>query len=254
MPSSLGHVRRGLAIAALWGAAGAAQAAIITLTGVNFDVRYDDTKLGLFGAPTLGGNDTLFFTLNTFAAQSTNGLGIQSTFSTISGIELVAKNSYQFGSLALSEFGDYLLQGANSTVAVAGALRAFNTANPINSQTNRFLTVNPATPLNINDGSLHDWIASSTITTATAPVLPTFLGGVNALANNARTVGITIENTLTAFTPPGVAPPQQAFIEKKFAGVSLVVTPIPEVPTPVLMLGGLALVGFVLRKKRATAA
>lgn len=261
MKSTLKHLQRGFVVAALVGATGMAQAAIITLTGVNFNVNYDNTKLGLFGVPTLGANDTLFFTLNSFSAQSLNGASAQLTASTISGIELVAKGTYQFGSLKLVEFGDYQLQGAGSTVAVTGQLRAFNasisgtTGNAITTQTTKGLTVSPTTPLNLNDGINHDWFATSTINGSTAPVVPTFLNGVNALnsvntTTGTRVLGVAVENILTAFTPP-VGNPfiQQAFIEKKFAGVQIAVSPVPEAPSPMLMVGGLALMGFVLRKK-----
>ena len=35
-------------------------AAIQTITGTNFDLIYDDTKLGLFGAPSVAGNNIFF--------------------------------------------------------------------------------------------------------------------------------------------------------------------------------------------------
>ena len=34
-----------------------AHSAIQTITGSNFDLVYDDTKLGLFGAPSVAGNN-----------------------------------------------------------------------------------------------------------------------------------------------------------------------------------------------------
>lgn len=103
-------------------------AAIQTITGVNFDLIYDDSKLGLFGAPSVAGNN-IFFTPNNFKAESLNGAGIVTNNSTINGMQLVAKNGFQFGSIDLSEFDDYLMRDAESFVSVNGQLRAFDGVN-----------------------------------------------------------------------------------------------------------------------------
>lgn len=225
-----------------------AQAALVTLSGSNFDLVYDDALLGLFGAPTLVG-DTFFFTPVNFRAESLNGAGAVTTNSTISGLTLIAKNNYVFGSFLLAEFGDYQLIGGGSTVSVAGQLRAFDIANPIFTQTTSNLAVNPLTPLNLNDGINHDWQASASITGST-PVIP---GQTNVIASGATSVGLTLENRLTAYTDPSGIGLQQAFIEKKFAGTGITVTvsPVPVPPALGLLVAGLAGLSWVGRRRRA---
>lgn len=216
-------------------------AALVTIVGTNFDLTYDDTKLGLFGAPTLVG-DTLFFTPNAFAAESLNGAGAVTTNSTVSGLVLTAKNGYQFGAFDLAEFGDYRLNGASSFVTVTGQLRAFNVASSINTQTASFLAVDGSTPLTINNGLLQPWLATARIDAGTAPqaVPPQFGEALNVLATRPGAVGLTIENQLLAFTDPDGTGLRQAFIEKKFNGISVDVTPVPVPPAAAMMVLGLA--------------
>ncbi len=237
-----------LAAAAIAGLVGwmPAQATIITVVGTSFDLRYDDTKLGLFGAPTLVG-DQMFFTLSNFVAQSNNGAGVVSTFSTVSGLELVAKNGTRFTGLMLSEFGDYNLSGTNSTVQVLGQLRAFNTANALSTQTSSNLVVSAATPLNLADGANHDWLASAAID-ATTPVLPV-PGFTNVIASSPEVMGLLIENRLSAYTDPAQSGLLQAFIEKKVAGVAVTVSVVPEPETWLTFLLGLGLVGARLHRR-----
>ena len=142
-------------------------AAIQTITGANFDLVYDDTKLGLFGTPSVAGNN-IFFTPNNFKAESLNGAGIVTNNSTINGMQLIAKNGFRFGSIDLAEFGDYLMRDAESFVSVSGQLRAFDGANFAATNTSSSLIVSPSTPLNIIDGMNHDWTATASITNATA--------------------------------------------------------------------------------------
>lgn len=199
-----------------------AHSAIQTITGSNFDLVYDDTKLGLFGAPNVSGNN-IFFTPNNFKAESLNGAGIVTNNSTINGMQLVARNGFQFGSISLTEFGDYLMRGANSFVSVNGQLRGFDGVNFAATNTSAPLIVSSSTPLNIIDGFNHDWQASASITNATASK-----SGLTGWLSNASIVNITVENLLTAYSEaePG---PKQAFIEKKAVGIGLVVaSAVPE--------------------------
>ena len=224
---------------------GPVMAATITKVGANFDVVYDDTKLGLFGGLDLVGNN-LFFTPNDFKAESYNGTGIVVTSSTANGIHLIAKGDFRFGSIDLKEFGDYFLIGGGQ-VSVGGQLRAFDASNPFATQSSSNLNVSPFTPLNLNNGINHDWYAEATINNTTQTVIPGNAGWLN----NATDVVITIENILTAFTPSGASGPQGAFIEKKFAGVGMVITSaVPEPSVWSSLSAGLLLIGFMgLRRK-----
>jgi len=235
-----------VALTLCWLSVGTAHSALVTLSGTNFDLQYDDTLLGLFGAPTLVGN-TFFFTPTNFRAESLNGQGSVSTNSTVSGITLIAKNNYQFTSFALSEFGDYLLDGVGSSVSVHGQLRAFNLANPVFTQTSNNLVVNPLTPLALNDGVNHDWQASALIDGTTGVTS----GQQNVIQSGASNVGLTIENRLRAFTQPGGTGVQQAFIEKKFAGTGVTVTvnPVPLPPSFALLASGLLVAVWLSRRR-----
>jgi hypothetical protein len=222
-----------------------ALAAQHTLVANDYDLIYDDTTTGLFGSPTLVGN-TILFTPNDFKAQSFNaGLNVES--STASGLYLVAKNGFKFGSLSLTEFGDYFIDGTGQ-VSVLGQLRAFDAsvgANPILTQTSSNLVVSATTPLNNNDGANHDWFAEASIVNTSNTVIP---GHAGWLAN-ATKVGFTVENILKAYSSGSGL--QSAFIEKKFAGVGLVITSaVPEPGAWSSFSAGLLILGFMaLRRK-----
>lgn len=242
---------RAAALAAALVSAFNAQAALVTVSGTDFDLTYDTTKLGLFGVPTLAGN-SIFFTFSGFVAESLNGAGVVTQNSTISGLVLTAKNGFQFGAFDLAEFGDYRLNGSGSTVQVNGQLRAFNVASSINTQTAANLALAPGTALNLNDGSLHDWAALARIDAATAAqwVPPVFGAPTNVIQSRAREVGITIENQLTAYTDAQAGGLRQAFIEKKFAGVQMTVSPVPLPPSAALLAAGLMATMWVVRRRR----
>lgn len=206
-------------------AAGPARASYVTVAGTDFSVTYDTSTLGQFGSLTVVG-DTLFFTPNSFKAESLNGAGVVTDDSTASGILLTANEGFHFASLSLAEFGDYKLQGASSTVSVTGQSRAFDESKALYSQTTSTITPVSALPLTVNDGTSHNWSAAARIDTTTAAV-----GGGAPWLAQATTVDLTIENLLTAFTAPGTGP-QDAFIEKKFSGAQVSVTPATTVPLP----------------------
>ena len=230
--------------------AGHAHAMTVVVTGTNFDLKYDDTKLGLFGSPSFVGNQ-IFFTPNMFTASSTNTTGLVNTNSTINGLELISKNGFIFNSISLAEFGDYQLSGAGSKVSVSGQLRAFDANNAMATQTSSNLVVSETTPLNLNDGTNHNWMAQASISNATPG---------SFLSSKPNDIFIAVENILTATSSVMGG---QAFIEKKFAGgsgsvvvtINEVTAPVPEPSTWLLMLAGLGVVGALgARNKRAAQA
>lgn len=239
-----------------WGAAAAglmlawsvgSQAALVTVTGTNFDLTYDTELLGLFNAPMLVGN-TLFFELNTFRAESLNGAfgGVATANSTISGLKLTAKNGYQFGAFDLAEFGNYRLNGNGSFVEVAGQLRAFNIAASTTTQTSANLAMAPGSTLNVNDGVQRDWSALARIDASTAALF----GATNVIRSGATEVGILIQNNLTAYTDPSEVGFRRAFIEKSFNGVQMTVSPVPLPPSAALLAAGLTAAIWVVRRRR----
>lgn len=208
---------------------GAAYAASVTLTGTNVDFTFDDTLMGLFGQPQIAG-DTLFFTPTNFEAQSLNGTGLDFTRDTVN-IKVTAHSGWNFDSVSLLERGDYLLLGNGSTADVTGQIRVFDTAMPLTELTDNIM---PTGPLNMTGVPTRNWNADASV-------------DVSAW-NSGGTLNVTIENLLLASTS---SPGALAFVEKKFAGLTLVTTPVPEADTYTMLLAGLGLVGFmVARRKR----
>lgn len=250
--------RLGVAAACFCLLAPAAQAELVTISGADFDLTYDTTQLGLFGAPSLVGN-SIFFTFSGFVAESLNGQGAVTQNSTISGLVLTARNGFQFGELVLVELGDYKLSGAGSRVDVQGRLRAFDMAAPITTQTLAALTLEPNSDLSTADGLLHEWAATARIDgdSAVQQVPSVFGVATNAILARPQALGVSIENQLTAYTEGASPGLHQAFIEKKFAGVQMLVAPVP-LPSTAALAGAGLLAGWGLwlrgRQHRKTAA
>lgn len=235
-----------VAAIALFGAAGASQAAQHTLVGTNFDLTYDDTQLGLFGVPTLVGNN-FFFTIGDFEAVAANGDGVALKSSSVTGLVLTAKNGFLFGSLQVSETGNYQFEGAGNFVNVQGELEAFDVADPSNSQTFDALEVAPATPLTTPGLGWKNWVANGMID-ASSGVLP---GSTNVILLSPTQMGLSIHNTLTAFSDPAGSGLSFAQVNKSYAGVGITVSPIPEASTTAMLVAGLGVLGLLSRRRRA---
>lgn len=210
-----------------------AHAAMQTLIGSDFDITYDDALTGLFGSASLVGS-TIFFTPTTFKAESLNGAGFVTATQTVN-FRVTAHTGLDFSSISVSEAGDYKLRGTNSFVNVGGQVRAFDVANPFVQLTNN---ITATAPLTINDGANHDWTATAALNLASFAT--------------ATTINVALEDLLEAYTEPTDIGPKLAFIEKKFAGVAIniVTTPVPEANTWAMMIAGLGLVGFQLRRRQ----
>lgn len=208
---------------------GGASAAPVTLTGLNVDFTFDDALMGLFGMPGVAGN-TLFFTPTSFDAQSAGGTGsgFDLTKQTVN-VRVTVRDGYQFSTLNLGERGDYLLLGNGATVDVGGQMRVFDITAPA---TDRTASILPAAPLTTTGFPTHNWSANAMI-------------GV-ADWTNAKTLNVTLENILVASSVPG----SLGFVEKKFAGLDVAVTPVPEADAYAMMLAGLGLVGFMVMRRR----
>lgn len=231
-------LKRVIASMMLATAATSSQAAIVLLTGTNFDIQYDDASTGKYGAPTLSGN-SVFFTPIDFKAESLNGLGISTSSGTIN-MRIIPKNGFAVGSLNLQERGDYVLRGANSFVGVSGQTRAFSLSNPLFDISN---TITSTSNLTINNGLSNNWVANSNLNLASLSLAPN------------QVVNYTVENLLEAYTELSDIGPKRAFIEKKFAGTGIVVTisPVPEASTVMSLLAGLGLLGFLINRRNKKA-
>jgi|PlaIllAssembly_1097288.scaffolds.fasta_scaffold03238_3 hypothetical protein len=207
-----------------------AGAVLVTLSGDNVIFAYDDSKLGLFGTPTVIG-DTLNFNPTSFEAKSVNGSGFYLTSSTIN-IEIQTKSSdLFFGNITLVERGDYLMLGSGGIVGVAGALIATNNLDPLGP--NVYAPISSSSNLDIIGSPINPWEAI-----------------INAdLAQNGwNSITATLENILVVNTTLN---PSSSFIEKKFEGLNVSVVPIPEPSTLLLTCAGLAGLSLFRRKKRA---
>jgi len=223
-----------------------AQAALITLSGPNFDLKYDDSQTGIvtFGIPALSWN-TIFFVPSGFTAVSTNGTGTVSTTGSVA-FELIARPQVAFLDLFVTERGDYRLNGNGSSVNVSGSISATNTMGVTDTAA---LSISPSTPLTIADDTLHAWLGTANLGT----------GSGTPLGLAPTSLSIVLSSTLTASTESN---PSLAFIQQKFAGerVELQVRPSGEVivvpvPDSIYLLGiGLACLGGVTRlhRRRAT--
>ncbi len=204
--------------------------------GTHFDIVYNPADVGLFGLPTIGG-DTVFFTPNNFKAESLGGSGSVTTTQSVV-FDLLPHADFAITGSGLTERGDYLLRNRTSQVSVGGTTRAVAIANPQTEVSDSIVASSPMTALNV-----------STNWTATA-----FLD-LSALAADVTGYRITIDNILVAYTDPAATGARQAFIEKKFVGddvvgLQIIGHAIPEPQTSLLLLAGVAILGFGLRRAK----
>jgi hypothetical protein len=214
-------------------------AATMLLAGTDFDIRFDDTRVGSFGSPMLSGN-TIFFTPTNFKTESLNGTGFSTSSSTIN-FEIIPKKDLIITDIALLEKGDYILRGADSFVGVSGQTRAFSLQNPLKDVTN---SVSPTSTLNTSTGFQQNWEATSSLKLASLSL------------TNRQAVMYTVENLLEAYTEGNATGPRRAFIEKKFVGFSVnsipVVSPVPEASSYLMMASGLALLGLLRFRRKSS--
>ena len=210
---------------------GAAFAASVTLAGSTVDFSFDDALLGLFGQANVAG-DSLYFTPTEFFAKSLNGAGYALTNETIN-IQVSAHQGRAFSTFGFTEKGDYLMLGSGGSVDVSGQVRLFDVANPLVDITHSLQSANPLTHVGL---PTDNWIAQ------TSTDLSAW--------NSARAINVTVENLMLASTS---LPNSLAFVEKKFVGLSLITTPVPEADTYAMMLAGLGLVGFAVAARRRAA-
>jgi hypothetical protein len=209
---------------------GAAFAASVTLTGTSVDFTFDDALVGLFGQPTLSG-DTLSFTPVNFNATSSNGEGYKLTDNTVN-IQMTAHNGYAFSSVDLAERGDYLLQGGGSTANVAGQVRVFDTSDPMKDTTT---SIAPTAAMDQTGISTHPWTAANSTDLTSW--------------NGTKSVNVTFQNLLVASTNGSSS---LAYVDKKYSGLTATTAaaPVPEATSSAMMLAGLGLIGWQIRRRR----
>jgi len=219
-----------------------AQAALITLPGLGFDVIYDDAILTLGqSAPMIQGS-TIVFTPNLLKAESLNGKGTVSVSSNYSFVISPHDGLFVQG-ISITERGDYLLRNASSWVSVAGLASATALGSLPVDTVSAAVQASANLPMNLTDGLFHDWSANAVLD----------MSGHAAFAREAD-VQFSLNTTLEASTSASATGPRRAFIEKKFSGesITLSVSTTPAVPEPAqwaLAFAGLGVLGWRARRQ-----
>ena len=241
-----------------------AQAALITVSGAHVDFSYDSALLGLFGTPTVAG-DNLFFSPAAFTAMSLNSAALATTTAATS-IDIQAHPGYNFAGMTLTEQGNYKLRGTSGFVAASGELLAIDKNNPPADGPSASAFLTTLDDMTLSNGKMHTWSATAQID----------LTG-SAWANT-DSVRLTLDNLLEAYTAPGDCTPvaasgihgkhkksrftansrcgaQLSFIQKKYSGLNVHVSnpPAAVVPVPAAVIlfssGAFTLLGFGLRRR-----
>jgi hypothetical protein len=228
------HNKKILAVAALLSAPLFANAAMITQMGADVSFTYDDSTL--YGTGFVVGN-SIFFSPTTFIAESLNTAGAVSATATLNiDVEVHQGSNYVIDSFQIAEAGDYLLNGASSSVSAEGRLQVTSLTSTCGGlfpcQDTDIFSAGALTTV----GALTEWTASGAVD----------FDDIAGWGTDTH-VQAQIQNLLTATS---TVDGESAFIQKKFEGVGLVV--MPEVPVPAAAwLFGSALLGLagVKRKK-----
>ncbi len=213
---------------------GFASAALVTLSGTDVDFTFEDDTL--FGTAIVSGN-SLLFQPTAFKAESTNGEGAVSTTVTLN-IEVVATTpGYDITSLAMFEQGDYELDGSGASVTASGRLGVLSTSNThdcgiFGCSDSSLFNVDPMT----TTGALTEWSGGTSVDLADT-----------AGWGSDTQLQISFQNNLKATT---LNNGEQAFIQKKFGAVGLVVNPVPVPAAAWLFISGLF--GLVVMARRKT--
>lgn len=215
---------------------GSVFAASVTLSGNTVDYTFDDTLLGLFGPASLSG-DTLYFTPVSFQAESLNGAGYALTNSTMN-IQVSAHEGWAFTNMSLIEKGDYMLLGGASTADVTGQMRVYDLDSVLTDLT---ASIQTAAVLDHMGLPTTNWEAGSVV-------------DLSAWADT-QAINVTVQNLLLASTSGASS---LAFVDKKFVGLTptmaaISVSPIPEAHTYGMMLAGLGLIGWKIKRRRLLA-
>lgn len=234
MKSLIGrHARAAALLAAMLGMAGHAGAATTVLNGTNVRFEFDSALVGLFGTPTVSGN-SLVFTPTSFSALSTNGQGIVQTKSTFN-VKITGLDGYDITALTLSEGGDYYRIGNDAQVAVGGQIRVLDLLSPLTPQlTDSIQADAPLTAsTSLTNFSATNWQADA---------------AVGLPGSWSEQLNLTVENILLASTS---AAGSSAFIEKKLAIPSVVISAVPEPHSWAMLLTGLGLLAGWARRRQA---
>lgn len=193
----------------------------------NFDYSNGGSSTGLFGNPLVTPNGFVF-SPTSFIATSVNGTPAQVNDTLFVTVSIPDNSPNVLQSIDITEIGDYsiLTTGAVSEqgLLVATILEASDPAligDPIAVE----LNTNPNFPVASGQGV---WTGALSLD----------------LPPGVTSVGLVFDNVLQATSAPGSV----SFIEKKFAGIEILIN-VPEPTTLAFVAGGLGLLG--LRRRSA---
>lgn len=217
----------GLALCAAL-AGGDALAVTQTFVGTNVTYAFDDAELGLFGplANVSVSGDSLAFAPTGFAAD-----GLMPAYQTFN-ITITAHAGYELTAFNLNEGGGYTLPSLGDAAYIAGNMTAIDIEG--NSSSNVVGNIVASAPLL---GEAGNWSAQAGVSLPASG-----WGGGDGVVNQIK---LTLTNQLFATG--------SAEIWKNAVLVEAVTTPVPEAETYAMMLAGLGLVGFMVRRRNARA-
>ena len=115
---------------------GTASAAIVTISGDDVKFTYDDSSL--FGTGAVIGN-TIFFTPETFNAESLNGAGLVQTSESLDITTEITSIGYAMDGFQVLENGDYFIKGIGASVSAVGGL-TIDSQTSVDIPMNRLIT------------------------------------------------------------------------------------------------------------------
>jgi hypothetical protein len=185
---------------------GASNASLVTVNGDTVSFTYDNILSGLFGTPTVSGNSLVFLPAG-FKAQSVDGAASELTSSTFQ-VKIDRLDGHHISNIALTEKGDYLLNGAGAKVGALGELRASDVIFPFQEYVSKIKSVNPFVETGL--ASTTNWVATANLAFASDTISSLY---------------VSIENILFAQSD---IKHDIAFIEKKFVGLTVTAVPLPQ--------------------------
>jgi hypothetical protein len=203
-------------------AGAAASAATVTQTGADFDLSYDSSLLGRYGAPVLNGN-TIAFSPSGFKAESSGGNGEFITDQTLN-LQLTLHAGKTVSGITLLEQGQYTLSGKQSDVYMWGEFSATAGAAPAISQ-----GIAPNGYFSPNTGNVLAWSSNTSLD----------FSGVSA-TSQANGIALSLQTALQAYTRPSDVGLRVASIDMTGSPV-LTVSTVPEPESLALALVGLGL-------------
>jgi|ThiBioDrversion3_1041553.scaffolds.fasta_scaffold68859_2 hypothetical protein len=213
----------------------------VTVVGSTVSFTFDSALAGLFGAPAVNG-DALYFTPTSFKAQSSSGAGFVVTSQTFN-VAVTANAGYQIAGATLTESGDYFNINTNFAgnegVAVSGQFILRDLESPFAAPATAGIVA--STPLTATTSlatfGTTTWAAGASVN------VPLGWGGQDGIVGG---VNVTLQDILIASSLNAAS---SAFIEKKFAGIEIVTTPVPEPANYAMFLAGLGLLGYFARRR-----